>query len=60
MLKYFRFEPELMPTVEYKIDDLKANVNIFRTGCISIKAPSEKNTKLAVEQVFSLVEKYAK
>ena len=49
-----------MPTVEYKIDDLKANVNIFRTGCISIKAPSEKNTKLAVEQVFSLVEKYAK
>ena len=50
-----------MPMAEYKIDDLKASVNIFRTGCIIIKkAPSEKNAKLAAEQVFSLVEKYAK
>ena len=49
-----------MPTVEYKIDDLKANVNIFRTGAIMIKAPSEKNTKLAAEKVFSLVDNYAK
>ena len=49
-----------MPSVEYKIDDFKANINIFRTGYISIKAPSEKNVKLAAEHVYSLVERYAK
>merc|ERR1712018_1021417 len=47
------FEPELMPSVEYKIDDFKANINIFRTGYISIKAPSEKRETCRRTSLFS-------
>ncbi|KAK4327720.1 hypothetical protein Pmani_001824 [Petrolisthes manimaculis] len=54
------YEPEVYPGVTYKLQDLKATLNIFRTGRITATAPNVENVLSAIEQVYPKVLEYGR
>ncbi|XP_059838434.1 TATA box-binding protein-like 1 [Hemitrygon akajei] len=49
------YEPELHPAASYRIKSLKATLQIFSTGSITITAPSIQCVATAVEQTYPLI-----
>ncbi|XP_012676669.1 TATA box-binding protein-like 1 [Clupea harengus] len=49
------YEPELHPAVSYRIKHLKATIQIFSTGSITVTGPSVQNVATAVEQIYPLL-----
>uniref|UniRef100_A0A8C2MZW2 TATA box-binding protein-like 1 n=1 Tax=Cricetulus griseus TaxID=10029 RepID=A0A8C2MZW2_CRIGR len=49
------YEPELHPAVCYRIKSLRATLQIFSTGSITVTGPNVKAVATAVEQVYPFV-----
>ncbi|OBS82243.1 hypothetical protein A6R68_23774 [Neotoma lepida] len=49
------YEPELHPAVCYRIKSLRATLQIFSTGSITVTGPNVKAVASAVEQVYPFV-----
>ncbi|XP_028653574.1 TATA box-binding protein-like 1 isoform X1 [Erpetoichthys calabaricus] len=49
------YEPELHPAASYRIKNLKATLQVFSTGSITVTAPSVQFVATAVEQIYPLV-----
>nr|XP_045012940.1 TATA box-binding protein-like 1 [Jaculus jaculus] len=49
------YEPELHPAVCYRIKSLRATLQIFSTGSITVTGPNVKAVATAVEQIYPLV-----
>ncbi|KAG7261995.1 hypothetical protein CRUP_020734 [Coryphaenoides rupestris] len=49
------YEPELHPAVTYRIKQIKATVQVFSTGSITVTGPNVQNVATAVEQVYPLL-----
>ncbi|KAK3892877.1 hypothetical protein Pcinc_003278 [Petrolisthes cinctipes] len=54
------YEPEVYPGVTYKLQDLRATLNIFRTGRITATAPNVENVLSAIEQMYPKVLEYGR
>ncbi|KFQ85210.1 TATA box-binding protein-like 1, partial [Phoenicopterus ruber ruber] len=46
------YEPELHPAVCYRIKTLRATLQIFSTGSITVTGPNVKAVASAVEQIY--------
>uniref|UniRef100_G1SSC5 TATA box-binding protein-like 1 n=1 Tax=Oryctolagus cuniculus TaxID=9986 RepID=G1SSC5_RABIT len=49
------YEPELHPAVCYRIKSLRATLQIFSTGSITVTGPNVKAVATAVEQIYPFV-----
>ncbi|KAK6489031.1 TATA box-binding protein-like protein 1 isoform X1 [Huso huso] len=49
------YEPELHPAALYRIKDIKATLQVFSTGSITVTAPSVQFIATAIEQIYPLV-----
>ncbi|NWI03556.1 TBPL1 protein, partial [Tichodroma muraria] len=49
------YEPELHPAVCYRIKSLRATLQIFSTGSITVTGPNVKAVASAVEQIYPFV-----
>ena len=49
------YEPELHPAATYRIKKIKATVQVFSTGSITITGPNVKNVVKGVERVYPLL-----
>ncbi|KAF1592276.1 UNVERIFIED_CONTAM: TATA box-binding protein-like protein 1, partial [Eudyptes robustus] len=49
------YEPELHPAVCYRIKTLRATLQIFSTGSITVTGPNVKAVASAVEQIYPFV-----
>ncbi|OCT57443.1 hypothetical protein XELAEV_18003517mg [Xenopus laevis] len=49
------YEPELHPAVRYRIKSLRATLQIFSTGSITVTGPDVKSVASAVEQIYPYV-----
>ncbi|XP_060938968.1 TATA box-binding protein-like 1 [Limanda limanda] len=49
------YEPELHPAAKYRIKEIKATVQVFSTGSITITGPNVKSVVKGVEKVYPLL-----
>ncbi|CAI5683580.1 TATA box-binding protein-like 1 [Oreochromis niloticus] len=49
------YEPELHPAATYRIKNLKATIQVFSTGSLTVTGPNVQNVATAVEQVYPLL-----
>ncbi|XP_006625954.1 TATA box-binding protein-like 1 [Lepisosteus oculatus] len=49
------YEPELHPAASYRIKNIKATLQIFSTGSITVTAPNVQFVAAAVEQAYPLL-----
>ncbi|XP_063079546.1 TATA box-binding protein-like 1 [Engraulis encrasicolus] len=49
------YEPEIHPAASYRIKHLKATIQIFSTGSITLTGPNVQNVATAVEQIYPLL-----
>ncbi|XP_066556293.1 TATA box-binding protein-like 1 isoform X2 [Amia ocellicauda] len=49
------YEPELHPAASYRIKNLKATLQIFSTGSVTVTAPNVQLVATAVEQAYPLL-----
>lgn len=49
------YEPELHPAASYRIKHLKATLQIFSTGSVTVTGPNIKCVATAVEEIYPLV-----
>ncbi|XP_072298093.1 TATA box-binding protein-like 1 [Eucyclogobius newberryi] len=49
------YEPELHPAATYRIKHLKATIQVFSTGSITITGPNVQNVAAAVETIYPLL-----
>ncbi|KAG9347661.1 hypothetical protein JZ751_005233 [Albula glossodonta] len=49
------YEPELHPAASYRIKNLRATVQIFSTGSITVTGPNVQYVANAVEQIYPLL-----
>ncbi|XP_023662635.1 TATA box-binding protein-like 1 isoform X2 [Paramormyrops kingsleyae] len=49
------YEPELHPAASYRIKNLKATVQVFSTGSITVTGPNVRHVAMAVEQIYPLL-----
>uniref|UniRef100_A0AAQ4PMN8 TBP-like 1 n=1 Tax=Gasterosteus aculeatus aculeatus TaxID=481459 RepID=A0AAQ4PMN8_GASAC len=49
------YEPELHPAATYRIKHIKATVQVFSTGSITVTGPNVQNVATAVEQIYPLL-----
>ncbi|XP_019740639.1 TATA box-binding protein-like 1 isoform X2 [Hippocampus comes] len=49
------YEPELHPAATYRIKTIKATIQVFSTGSLTVTGPNVQNVATAVEQVYPLL-----
>ncbi|XP_046877517.1 TATA box-binding protein-like 1 isoform X1 [Hypomesus transpacificus] len=49
------YEPELHPAATYRIKHLKATVQVFSTGSLTITGPNVQSVATAVEEIYPLL-----
>ncbi|TNN82548.1 TATA box-binding protein-like protein 1 [Liparis tanakae] len=49
------YEPELHPAATYRIKHIKATVQVFSTGSITVTGPNVQNVATAVEHIYPLL-----
>ncbi|XP_036405836.1 TATA box-binding protein-like 1 [Megalops cyprinoides] len=49
------YEPELHPAASYRIKNLRATVQVFSTGSITVTGPNVQYVATAVEQIYPLL-----
>ncbi|KAL7865012.1 hypothetical protein AOLI_G00164320 [Acnodon oligacanthus] len=49
------YEPEIHPAASYRIKNLRATVQVFSTGNITVTGPNVQNVALAVEHIYPLL-----
>lgn len=49
------YEPELHPAAMYRIKHLKATVQVFSTGSVTVTGPNVQNVATAVEHIYPLL-----
>ncbi|XP_062267038.1 TATA box-binding protein-like 1 [Platichthys flesus] len=49
------YEPELHPAATYRIKHIKATIQVFSTGSITVTGPNVQNVATAVEEVYPLL-----
>ncbi|KAL2082413.1 hypothetical protein ACEWY4_022231 [Coilia grayii] len=49
------YEPEIHPAASYRIKNIRATIQIFSTGSITLTGPNVQNVATAVEQIYPLL-----